>query len=112
VAPDVDAAGPVGAFRERALHGLGQQRSQVVYGGPALDFQLGKVEAIWPGDHHAEVMRCALCQRLWQRPEVRFPGLILLRQALEAALHEERRAFAQLQLLSLFRHDHFLLNRS
>jgi hypothetical protein len=52
-------------------------------------------------------MRLVLRQRLGQRPEVGLPGVVLLREALQATLGEGR-ALADHQLLAFARHGYFL----
>jgi hypothetical protein len=88
MAPDVDAPGPVRFPGQRAAHGVGQQRGEVIDAGPALDVRIGQERAVRLRDDQAEVMRFVLRDRFGQRPEVSFPGAALLAQPLEAALDE------------------------
>ncbi|MHB1424805.1 MAG: hypothetical protein ACYC3I_16665 [Gemmataceae bacterium] len=99
----MDAPGAVGTLGQRAAHGVGQQRGEVVDAGPALDVRIGQEEAVRLSDDKAQVVRLGLRDRLGQRPEVGLPGFILLAQPLEAAL-DEGSPLAQLQFLFLSCH--------
>jgi hypothetical protein len=77
MAPDMDAAGPVGTAIQRLTHGFGEQSSQVAGRQSALHLHVREHRASALGDHQTEVVRFVLHHRLWQRPQVRFPGLIL-----------------------------------
>jgi hypothetical protein len=93
----MEAVGSVRSLCKWSPHGIRKKGCQVIHRWPALDFQLGKIITMRLCDDHAEVMRFALRQWLWQRPEVGLPGLILLGQSLQLAFDEEGRTLAEFQ---------------
>jgi hypothetical protein len=57
MASQVNSPGPVRAFDNWPLHGVGQQRGEVIDRGLSLDLQLGKEETMRLREDHAQVVR-------------------------------------------------------
>lgn len=100
VPPDVDAPGPVRFPGQRAAHGVGQQRGEVVDARPAFNVRIGQERTVRLGDDQAKVVRLGLRDRLGQRPEVGLPGVVLLAQPFQPSLHEGG-ALAEFQVVLL-----------
>jgi hypothetical protein len=98
VLADPDALRPVPCPGQGPAHGVGQEGGQVVDVGGVLDLPLGEDGPFTLDHDQAQVVRLVLRQRLGQRPEVSFPDVFLLGQAVQATL-DEGRTLAQRQLL-------------
>jgi hypothetical protein len=92
---EMNAAGSVSGSSQRLAHCFGEKGCQVVRRWLALDRLVGQHGTVSLIYNETEVMRLGLHHRLRQRSEIGFPGLVLLRQALEASLIEAG-AFSQL----------------
>ena len=98
VPPQTDEPRAASVSVQRSSHGVGQERGQVVYRGSAVNRHVGQERIALLGDDHPHVMRIVLHDRLGQRLEVGFPGLIDLREPFQAAL-DEGRTLAELEFL-------------
>src|SRR5260370_24372748 len=108
VLSDEDAPRSMRPSGERSFHGLGEQGGEVFGVGRVFDRDFSQSRAAPLLDDHAEVVRVVLHHRLWKRPEVGLPCVVLLPQALEAAL-DEGRPLAEREGLLLSGHGHVLL---
>jgi hypothetical protein len=93
--------GPKVPFDQRALHGVGKKRGEVVYGGRMIDLKLGTKETVGLCEDRSD----ALIDRLWQCPEVGLPGFVDLLQAPQLAF-DEGCALAEFKFVFLSRHGH------
>ena len=95
------ASGPV----QRSLHGVGQERGEVVDRGPSVNRRVGEQNTALLCDHHPEVVRLVLHDRLGQCLKVGLPGFVTQGEPFQAGL-DEGHALAEIELL-LLGHDRF-----
>src|SRR5207302_3694691 len=88
VAPKANVFGSAGGTRQRSSQGIGQEVGQIVDVRSVFHREVVQRITFRESGDHSQVMRLGLAWWFRQRPEVRFPGFLLMRQPFQVRLDE------------------------